>query len=162
MIITKVLQQFPFFASLKEEQLTFLVQYAREEWVEAGHFIFEIGKELDHFYLILEGSIEIIFDLPKVSVDIDTFRHPTHLHNEFVTIGTIGPGDIFGWSGLVPPYIATSSVRTITFCKIITFDSKKLLKVFEDDCNLGFLMIQAAAQAIGKRLQAIYHLQDSL
>ena len=157
MVSAKTLQQFPFFAHLNEEQLLILMNVAREDTAEEGQFVCEIGKKLDHFFLIISGEMEVLFELPKIHVEYESFGQPSQLKNEFISIGTIGPGDICGWSALVPPHIATSSVRSLTSASIISFDTTELLKYFEDDCRFGFFMFQAAAQAIGKRLQAIYH-----
>jgi CRP-like cAMP-binding protein len=157
MVSTQTLQQFPFFAQLNEEQLLILANVAREDTVEEGQFLCEIGKNLDHFFLIISGELEVLFELPKIHVEYESFGQPSQLIKEYVSIGTIGPGDICGWSALVPPHISTSSVRSLTSASIFAFDATELLKYFEDDCQFGFFMFQTAAQAIGKRLQAIYH-----
>jgi CRP-like cAMP-binding protein len=156
MVAIKTLQLFPIFTNFSEGQLSKLVNVAREDTVVKGGYICEIGKKLDHFYLISSGEVEVFFEVPKIHVDYESFGQPSHLKKEKVIIGQIGPGDICGWSGLVPPHISTSSVRTLTRTSIIAFQSEELLKYFEDDCRLGSFLLVAAAQAIGKRLQAIY------
>jgi CRP-like cAMP-binding protein len=156
MISVELLRQYPFFSKLSEEQLAFLVSVAREETVEVGQFVCKNGVELDHFYLIIEGNLEVLFELPQLIVNYKAIGQPSQIQSEFMNVGRLDPGDICGWSGLVPPYIATSSVRAVSQSNLILFDAKKLLEVFEDDCRFGFFMIQAAAQAIGKRLQNVY------
>jgi len=157
MISSETLRQYPFFGKISEEQIAVLISAAREEIKEKGQLVCAIGEKLDNFFLVLDGNLEILFELPHLDVDYFSTGQPTQLNTELVIIGHLGPGDICGWSGLVPPFISTSSVRASTKCKIIAFDCSILLKAFENDCNLGFYMIQAAAQAIGKRLQIIYN-----
>jgi CRP-like cAMP-binding protein len=157
MVSKKELQQYSCFTRLNELQLNCLVNVARIKTVAKGQFVCEIGKKLDHFFLVEDGEMEVLFELPKIHTQQDALGQPTQLKKERVIIGHIGPGDICGWSGLVPPHISTSSVRAITKSKIIAFNSKELIKAFESDFQFGYIMFQAAAQAIGKRLRAIYH-----
>ena len=156
MISTKTLQKYPFFTELNQEQLIKLVNVAREDTIEEGQFVCEIGKKLEHFFIIVTGKLEVLFELPKINIDYESLGQPSQLEKEIVNIGQIGPGDICGWSALVPPHISTSSVRSLTSGTIISFDCTELIKFFEDDCRFGYFMFQAAAQAIGKRLKAIY------
>jgi CRP-like cAMP-binding protein len=156
MVSAEVLHKNPFFSKLSQDQLNYLVSSAQEITVGAGNFICEINQKLDYFFLIVEGQMEILFELPKIQVDYESVGHPSNLVKEFVRIAKIGTGDICGWSGLVPPYIATSSVRAITKSQIISFDSKVLLKYMEEDCSFGYFLFRAAAQAIRKRLKAVY------
>jgi CRP-like cAMP-binding protein len=65
---------------------------------------------------------------------------------------TVSPGDVFGWTGLVPPFIATAGAKTLTPCRIIAFDTKELMEKFEDDCRFGYVMTQKAAQVMRDRL----------
>jgi CRP-like cAMP-binding protein len=157
MVSKKELQRYSLFTRLNDIQLNFLVNVASTEIVTKGQYVCEMGKILDHFFLIEEGEMEVLFELPKIHTQHEALGQPSQLKKESVVIGYIGPGDICGWSGLVPPHISTSSVRAITQSKIIAFGSKELLKSFESDCQFGYFMFQAAAQAIGKRLRAIYH-----
>ena len=157
MVSVEILRQYSFFAKLSEEQLEILANASGGETVKDGDYVCKLGEKLDHFFLVLEGSMEVLFELPKLKVEYKSPGQTTQLQTESVRIGNLGPGDICGWSGLVPPHISTSSVRAVSPCKIIRFNSKKLLDAFDDDCRFGFIMIQSAAQAIGKRIQAIYH-----
>ena len=161
MVSVEILRQYSFFAKLNEGQLQNLVDASREETLRGGQYVCKLGEKLDHFFLVLEGAMEVLFELPKLEVEYKSTGQPTQLQIESVRIGNLGPGDICGWSGLVPPHISTSSVRAMSLCKIIRFDSQKLLRAFDDDCRFGFFMIQSAAQAIGKRIQAIYHLEGT-
>jgi len=160
MITTKTLHQNSFFSKLNEEQLNYLLSVAHEENVKQGEFVCKINKKLDHFFLVLTGKMEVLFEVPKILAHYDSPGKPAQLENEFVSIAQLNPGEICGWSALVPPHISTSSVKAITPSTIISFDSKELLLVFEEDCKFGYFMLQAAAQAIGKRLRAVYHLPD--
>ncbi len=75
------------------------------------------------------------------------------LQSEDIIVGTLGLGDVFGWSGLVPPFKETAGAKDLTDCKVIAIQSKELLKIFEEDYRFGFLMTQKAAQVIRDRLR---------
>jgi CRP/FNR family cyclic AMP-dependent transcriptional regulator len=151
----ETLRQYPIFVQLNDDQVKYLIEVSHEQTAEAGQFLFHKGDQLSHFYLVLEGVIEVIFELPKIEVEYTTPGQPGQLRTEYVILSVVGKGDILGWSGLVPPFIATSGGRAKSACRIIAFDCKKLLKCFDQDCNFGYLMIQSAAQVISKRLHDI-------
>lgn len=156
MISPEILRQYAFFDQLNETQLKCLSETSQEESVAAGTFLFHNGDELNHFYLVIKGEFEIILEAPKLEVEYDTHGQPSQLQIEQVILSSVGSGNIIGWSGLVAPYRATSGGRARVLSQIISFDCKKLLQCFENDCSFGFYMIQTAAQAIGKRIQDIY------
>lgn len=156
MISPETLRQYPFFTQLNEEQIKCLVDVSHEETAEAGDFLFHSDDDLIHFYMVIEGEFEIIFEVPKLEVDYENLGQPSRLKIENVVFSKVSPGDILGWSGLVSPFKATSGCRAKSSSKIIAFNCKKLLQCFENDCQFGFYMIQTAAQVIGKRLHAIY------
>jgi len=156
MITPEALREYPVFAPLDDDQIRYLVEAARARTVSSGEYIFHKDEELGCFYLVVEGEFEIVFESPKLEVEYEAHGQPGTLHLEQVILSTVRPGQILGWSGLVPPYRATSGGRAKVPGRVIAFDCQKLLQCFEADCRFGFYMIQAAAQAIGQRLHDVY------
>jgi CRP-like cAMP-binding protein len=150
------LRQVPFFTELSEEQVQVLHQHAHEVSAGAGEYLFHRNDKLDHFYLVLDGLFEVIFETPKLQMAYRIQDQPSHIQYEPVVIATVGEGEVLGWSGLVPPHQATSCVRARGKAGLLAFDCQKLLEHFEQDCSFGFKVIHAAAQVIGNRIQAIY------
>jgi CRP-like cAMP-binding protein len=139
MVSPELLRRYPFFAGLKMEHIAALAHVADEMVVEAGYYFFHEDEELDHFYFLLEGAVAIVIELPQQDREI--------------VISTVGPGEVFAWSGLVPPHNATASGKAMTPCRVIAFDCRELRKRFEEDCEFGYLMMQKAAQVIRQRLR---------
>ena len=139
MVSPELLRRYPFFAGLDMDQITILAKAAEEMRVEEGHYFFHEGDELDHFYLMVEGAVAIVIELPE--------------QDKEVVISTIGPGEVFAWSGLVPPHQATASGKAMTSCRVVAFDCRELREEFEKDCRFGYLMMQKAAQVIRQRLR---------
>ena len=156
MISPELIRRYPFFAGLSHSQIVTLAQVADEISVPAGHYFFHEEDELNHFYLNVEGEVVVVIDLPKPGVTYKLSELLTHqFQTNDVVVIAIGPGEIFGWSALVPPHNATSSGKTLTSCRVITFDCRQLRQSFEEDCQFGYLMMQKAAQVIRSRLRQL-------
>ena len=68
---------------------------------------------------------------------------------------TLGAGDVFGWTSLLPPYTAGAGAKTVTDCKLVEFSASELRKKFEADYEFGYLMMTKIAQIIRERLDSI-------
>lgn len=154
MVSTELLRRYPFFGGLGREHLNTLAKMSDEITVEPDGYFFHEEDELDHFYIILEGAAAIVFELPERDVKhkiADQFAR--ELKTKDVVVSTVGTGDIFGWSGLVPPYKATAGAKALTRCRAIAVGSKELVALFEEDYRFGYVMTQKAAQVIRDRLR---------
>jgi CRP/FNR family transcriptional regulator, cyclic AMP receptor protein len=154
MISPELIRRYPFFAGLTHEHIITLAKVAEEATVEAGHYFFHEGDELTHFHIVLEGAVAIMIELPARNVEhklAEQFSGALQTREE--VLSAIGPGEVFGWSALVPPNQAMSSAKATTPCRGVAFDAKQLLKIFETDCGLGYLMMQKMAQVVRDRLR---------
>jgi CRP/FNR family transcriptional regulator, cyclic AMP receptor protein len=79
----------PFLSGLEQRHLTTLAAGAELFTAKAGTFLAREGDSGNTFYLIRTGHVALC-------------TH-TAMHGE-VRIQTLGPGEMFGWSWLVPPY----------------------------------------------------------
>jgi len=137
MVSPEILRRYPLFAGLSMHQIDILAMVGQEVSLKKDHSFFEEGDDLNNFFLVMEGQAGIIIKRPKIDV----------------VYTTLGSGDVFGWSALVPPKTATAGAKALTDCKVITFDGIELWKKFEDDPQFGFIMMQRIAQVIRKRLE---------
>jgi CRP/FNR family transcriptional regulator, cyclic AMP receptor protein len=154
MISPEVIRRYPFFAGLDHKYVVTLANVAEEIKIEAGEYLFHEGDQLDHFYMVLEGAAAIVVEIPASNVDHKLSEQFTgEMKNKEVVISAIGPGEVFGWSALVPPHDATTSGKATTPCRIITFDAQELLRIFVEECDFGYLMIQKMAQVVRDRLR---------
>ncbi|HSK92910.1 MAG TPA: cyclic nucleotide-binding domain-containing protein [Candidatus Angelobacter sp.] len=71
-----------------------------------------------------------------------------------VTILTVEPGDIVGWSALVPPHRSTSTAVTLEPTTILDFEPRRLRALLEGDCPLAATLYPRLLEAIGRRLSA--------
>ncbi len=156
MVSPELIRRYPFFAGLSYDNIVMLTKVAEEFSVEAGHYLFHERDNLEHFYMVLEGAVAIVIEVPDQEVEQKLSDQLTHeLKTKDLVISAVGPGEVFGWSALVPPHQATTSGKATTPCRVIAFDSQELLKTFENDCDFGYLMIQKIAQVIRDRLSSM-------
>ncbi|MBN1219730.1 MAG: Crp/Fnr family transcriptional regulator [Anaerolineae bacterium] len=154
MISPEVLRRYPFFAGLNYDHLVALAKVAEELVVETDHYFFHEGDSLDHLYLVVEGAVAIVIEVPARDVEHKLAEQFTgDLKTDEIVLSAVGPGEVFGWSALVPPPEVTNSGKATTPCRVIAFDAKELLKIFERDYNFGYLMIQKMAQVVRGRLR---------
>jgi len=95
MISTELLRRYPFFAGLNDDYMATLAKSAVEYTVDEGHCFFPEGGILDHFYLVLEGTIAIVIEIPdRDEVQTLTRQLTGNLKNRDVTVSTVRPGNI--------------------------------------------------------------------
>lgn len=153
MISPEVIRRYPFFAGLTHEHIVALAHMAEEVTVENDHYFFREGDDLKKFHLILEGKAAVVIGVPDQSVKQKVSSQLTgRLETRDVVLSTLGRGDAFGWSSLVPPYQATASTKAITPCRVVVFDAVALRRAFKDDCRFGYLVMQKAVQISSSRL----------
>ena len=141
MISPEVIRRYPFFAGLSLDQISTLAKVADEKNVESGHVFLSEGDEVPYLYLIEEGTVSVLIELPTKDREIE--------------VGTVGPGEVFAWSALVPPHTATATVKATTRCRVVAVDCRKLLEAFEQDYQFGYVMMTKAAQVTRDRVAAM-------
>ena len=71
-----------------------------------------------------------------------------------IRIDNLGPGEVLGWSWILPPYELHYSARALEPTEVIALDGKGLVALFEKDHDLGYEMMKRFAQVIVRRLAA--------
>jgi CRP-like cAMP-binding protein len=154
MVSVELLRRYPFFAGFTREQIDDLARVASEQSVLAGHqFIFE-GERLTDFFLILEGSVGVIIEVPDRKMEQSLTRQIT---NNFitrdVTVSTVSEGEVFGWSAIIPPNLSSATLKALTPCRVLVFDYQQLQPIIAEDCCFGHLLTVKAAQITRARLR---------
>ncbi len=154
MISIELLRRYPFFAGFSQEQIYDLARVTDEVSVKAGHKFISEGERLYHFYLVLEGTVGITINVPDREFNQSLTRQITNdLITKDVTVNTIGEGEVFGWSALIPPNLSTANVKALTDCRVLDFNYQALQPIIADDCCFGHQLTMRAAQIIRYRLR---------
>ena len=154
MISVELLRRYPFFAGFTREQIDDLARVAVEDSVSAGHQFVHEGERLTNFFLVLEGTVGINIKVPDREIEQSLTRQITNdLITRDVKVSTVGEGEIFGWSALIPPNRSTANVKALTSCRVLVFDYQELQPIIDEDCCFGHLLTLKAAQIIRNRLR---------
>lgn len=74
-----------------------------------------------------------------------------------VTLMTVEPGDVFGWSALIDPFKATSTVVSLEPVRVIAFDGAELRDEVRTNCELAAGVQRKLLEALARRLLATRH-----
>ena len=69
MVPARLIRSNPFFFGLNDEQIAHIAQASHEIEVEAGYKFICEGEELDTFYLVEGGSVDITIGIPDRNVE---------------------------------------------------------------------------------------------
>ena len=142
MIPISALKEFAFLKEFNDDQLNKLAALASEESFLAGTLMYQNGDAARSLFLVKEGKI-VLF--------IDNYMGP-HKPPMQVTVDMITKGEPMGWSAVVDPFVYTLGALCIDDTKAIAFDASDLRKLMDEDCNLGFKIMQVVAKLISTRL----------
>lgn len=127
------------FRDLATQYLTFLSQIARPARFEAGSLVFRQGESANHFYLIDQGQVSVEIPSP---------------HAGAVSIQTLGPGEVLGWSWLFPPYRWHFDGRALKQTEALVLDGIRVRERCEEDPKLGYELMKRFSAIIHHRMQA--------
>lgn len=144
MISPELLRRFPLFGFLNGGQLRAVAMIASVNTCQAGETIVEDAAPADSLYFLIDGSAAYYYN---ITVDHDPAYRKEYYISDF------DPGEAFGISALLEPYIYTATVRAEKPCKLIKIDAPALRALCEVDVRLSRGMMHAIAKAAMDRLQ---------
>jgi CRP-like cAMP-binding protein len=143
MDIKQFLKTIPEFAQLADVDVDRVAAIARSGQVKAGEMIDVQGKPADKFYILVSGRLGVVLDL-DLGVSKKSYM-----------VTSVGPGQMFAWSGLVGNPHYTAGSRAMTDSSFLEFDVTTLEAAFKDDPRLGHVVMRMVAQTIASRLRAM-------
>ena len=136
--IETLLQDVPIFQGMSDEALELLSGCAANTRFADGEIVFREGDDADTFYVIRHGRVALETFVPA--------RGP-------VTIETIDPGEVIGWSWLFAPYRWHFDARALGLVRATQFDAACLREKCEQDPAFGYHLISRFTQVLIERLQ---------
>ena len=116
-----------------------LEQHARLATYAPGAVILREGDLTEDLAVIRRGRVALRLRVPE--------RGPT-------TILTIEEGDVIGWSAVVPPHRATSTVIALEATELVLMNGAELRAELDADPKLGSAVYSALLGALARRLVA--------
>jgi CRP/FNR family transcriptional regulator, cyclic AMP receptor protein len=135
--IEKELSAFQFFQGLDPTYLGFLADHAKRRHFDAAQVMHRQGEPAGAFYIVTSGS---------VSIEVPAIQGPT-LH-----LQQLHPGDVLGWSWLIPPYRWSFLIRTDSQVDVIEIDGKAVLAKCEADPKFGYEILKRVSALMSERL----------
>ncbi|HTT72986.1 MAG TPA: cyclic nucleotide-binding domain-containing protein [Thermoplasmata archaeon] len=130
--------QHPFLRELPAAFVERIARHARERTYAAGDLILREGDLADRFVLIFAG---------KVALEVVSPERPR------LTIQTVGPGEILGWSWLVAPFRWRFDARAVKATRVLEIEAAPLVRALDDDPRDGYRFLRRLVPVMGERLE---------
>ena len=140
--LEKALSQQLFFRGLAPEHLSFFADCGSRERFEAGQYLCREGEDAEVFYVVTQGLVALELTKPD--------------QGDFA-VQSLGPGDILGWSWLVPPYQWRFNARAVEDTQTIGLDGRSLRARCEQNHELGYQLLGRLVQVMTQRLETTRH-----
>ena len=128
-----------FGAGLSPESQVRLANLARDYEAPVGARLLREGDETRELSLLIRGRVALSEQIPG--------RGP-------VVLVIAEPGDVFGWTALVPPFRATSTVTVIEPVRVLAFDGARLRAAVRSDVALAAGVYEQVLEAVARRFIA--------
>jgi CRP-like cAMP-binding protein len=145
MISPETLRRYPFFGVFDDRQLIDIAMITEEQAFQAGESILEEAELAETFFLLVNGSVELYFAV-KVEFGSGNLKE--------LPIGDINPGEPFGISALIEPFIYRNSARASKNSQVIKIDAVALRNFCDQNQPLAYKLMQQIAKAALERLNA--------
>jgi CRP/FNR family cyclic AMP-dependent transcriptional regulator len=126
------------FKHLSDECLQAISKLCQARTYQPGEWILEEGFPARNVLLIEDGQVDL-------SCKLDDGRE--------APVGTLGAGDLLGWSAFLPPHRLTASAAAKTTCALVEVDAEGLRTACGRDSRLGYDIIWEVARALSRRLE---------
>ena len=109
---------------------------------EAGDVILRDGASTPFLGLVEAGRVGLRLSVPDRGIH---------------TVVTIEPGELVGWSAVVPPYRATAEAVALEPTRLETYDAAALRSLLLTDRDLAAELLPVVLAAVSARLTTSWH-----
>ncbi len=134
----EALKRCPFVRELNNEQLKMMSAIASQEVYEVGESLVKQGRTQEKLFLIEEGLVGIYLDIGPMTQRL---------------LQSASSFEVVGWSSMLPPYRATSTVKAIETTSVLAFNAKELIDLCEENPVIGLHVHRGVASLIAVRLR---------
>lgn len=117
-----------------------LAELTRTVEFPSGATVLREGIDTPFLGIILEGRIALRLRVPELG--------------NRLTIVTIEPGELIGWSAVVPPYRATVDAIATEPTRVLAVDAAALRARVATDCELAAELLPLVLESVSQRLSA--------
>jgi CRP/FNR family cyclic AMP-dependent transcriptional regulator len=109
---------------------------------EAGAIVLRDGVDTPFLGVILSGRVALRLRVPEMG--------------DRITIVTIEPGELIGWSAVVPPYRATVDAVATEATHLLAIDAATLRATLAADAELSAELLPLILESVSDRLGATW------
>ena len=128
-----------FTAGLTPDARARLAALGRLADIPEGTIVVQEGAPCTALGVVVSGRVALRLRLPG---------------GEDRTIMTVDPGDVFGWSAVMPPAIGTSTAIAVVPTTAVMFDGEPLSAALAADCDLAAALYSRLLISVARRLGA--------
>jgi CRP-like cAMP-binding protein len=137
------LKRIELFKGLEDESLEVIASFCEQREFDANATLFRADEAADEMFVLLSGRVVL-------TVPISVFMVEREMQIE-----SKGPGELLGWSGLVPPHKYTLTATAAEPGEVIAIGSEALLRYCEEHPDGGYTIMSNVARIIGDRLAQV-------
>ncbi len=138
---------FRIFEGLAPEDVSAFLSLGNKQTYSDGTRLFEELTEAKTLYLVIEGCIELRFEMPGKR------------QHEGTVITREEKGAAIGWSVFVPPYAYTLSGYCRGDTVVFEIPKERFGALFEKNFHVAYIIMRNVATVIGERL---HRMEDAL
>jgi CRP-like cAMP-binding protein len=128
-----------------------LTPEVRERLLALGHHVgygpgdaaFVEGDPTPFLGVVEHGRIALRYRVPEIG--------------QRVTIATVEPGELVGWSAVVAPFRATADAVATEPARVLAFDAELLRAHLQTDCELAGQLLPLVLESVSRRLTVSWH-----
>lgn len=139
MVTVQVLKHFDLFKGLGDNELSRITDLCNVHTMQEGGQPFVEGGRATDLHLCRSGKVDITIWI----------REPW---NTNVVVHRVEPGELFGWSALVAPYIYTASAVCVESGEEIRVKGNDLLVMMDNNPAIGYKIMTNLDAEISARL----------
>lgn len=143
MISPELLRHFPFFGFMDDRQLKSVAMISHEATFNKDEVVLENDRPANALYFVIDGSVSLYY--------VITTESDPYYYREYY-VSDIDPGEMFGISALIEPYIYTGTMRASKSSRVIKIDASALRALCSVDSKLGYGLMREVAKAAMQRL----------
>ncbi len=136
--VVEAVRQHPFFHGFDPAFVHELCRGARDAEFAPEELLAKEGALAEVFYVVLEG---------KIALEIGAADNP-HL-----TVQTVGPGEVLGWSWLVPPHRWRFDARAVKPVRAAALDAEVLRRTLAGHPSWGYQFLIRFMPVLAERLE---------
>lgn len=126
------------FKDMAKKDLAYLKRHVYAKDYAENEWFFREADQADWFYILIKGKVAIESPSPDGTLHLVQVLHP---------------GDVLGWSWLIPPHNWRFDVRALTKVETAAFDAKMVRAHCEKDKDFGYEIYKRFSFVLAMRLE---------